>query len=385
MNSIAYGVGRIDYQVFDAPSHSLDVLRVAFRPERVVVDGRELSLRDDLACNGYTLRQLVSGDWMVSIRHDGATSVWLIGPDAHESHSCRDLQCSGDWKTVEDSSCQSGAVRVACTPARATWKFQGNQLRVIGNVDPLGGLADVFLDGVKQMTPIDCWTPSAAKHQQVLFYRSGLAQGTHHLTIAARGEHNVLSRGNAIYLDALLVSTAKAGANLAMGSGPLGAQRMIFGYPKRQPYVDSAGQEWLPATEFVVRSGHNTDSVAQAWWTEPSVTPVGGTEDTELYRYGVHGGEFWVNLTVGPGVYQVRLKFAETRPGRHLTTIRINGQERIQSLDVAASAGGRNTAYDVVYKDVRPRGGVIEVRFVGADGGEAMVQALELTAEPPIR
>ena len=28
-----------------------------------------------------------------------------------------------------------------------------------------------------------------------------------------------------------------------------------------------------------------------------------GTIDPELYRYGVHGREFWVNLTVGPGRY----------------------------------------------------------------------------------
>ena len=88
---------------------------------------------------------------------------------------------------------------------------------------------------------------------------------------------------------------------------------MIFGYTERQPYVDSAGHTWLPATEFVVRSGHNTDSISQAWWTEPAAATVAGSDDPELYRYGVHGREFWVNLTVGPGTYQVRLKFAETR------------------------------------------------------------------------
>ena len=30
---------------------------------------------------------------------------------------------------------------------------------------------------------------------------------------------------------------------------------------------------------------------------------IGGTKDEEIYRYGVHAHEFWVNLTVAPGHY----------------------------------------------------------------------------------
>ncbi len=56
-----------------------------------------------------------------------------------------------------------------------------------------------------------------------------------------------------------------------------------------------------------------TDSVAQSWWTTPAPLPVMATSDEELYRYGVHGKEFCVNVTVGPGTYYVRLKFAANR------------------------------------------------------------------------
>ena len=39
---------------------------------------------------------------------------------------------------------------------------------------------------------------------------------------------------------------------------------------------------------------------------------IGGTTDEEIYRYGVHAPEFWVNLTVAPGNYTVRLHWADT-------------------------------------------------------------------------
>jgi hypothetical protein len=92
-----------------------------------------------------------------------------------------------------------------------------------------------------------------------------------------------------------------------------------------------------------------------------------------------------VNLTVGPGNYHVRLKFAETQfngPGQRGITIYINGQEMTKELDVWATAGGMNKAVDLVYNDVHPQNGVVAIRFVGATVNgcqqEAMIQALEL-------
>ena len=42
---------------------------------------------------------------------------------------------------------------------------------------------------------------------------------------------------------------------------------MIFGYTGRQDYIDSKGNAWKPATEWVIRSGYGTDTVEKAWWT----------------------------------------------------------------------------------------------------------------------
>ena len=157
---------------------------------------------------------------------------------------------------------------------------------------------------------------------------------------------------------------------------------MIFGFTGREPYVDSAGNAWLPATEWVVRTGHHTDPVAQTWWTTPAAEPISGTPDPELYRYGVHAPRFWVNVTVGPGSYGVRLKFAERRapddPKRLPMRVEINAQEVVASLDVSARAGGPHKALDLYFDNIRPRNGIIEIRLTATDPGEAVLQAIEV-------
>ena len=95
--------------------------------------------------------------------------------------------------------------------------------------------------------------------------------------------------------------------------------------------------------------------------------------------------DFTVNVTVGPGIYHVRLKFAETQyagPGQRGITIYLNGEKVIEGLDVWATADGANRPVDLVYNDVHPQNGIIALRFVGAtlqrSKGEAMVQSIEV-------
>lgn len=61
------------------------------------------------------------------------------------------------------------------------------------------------------------------------------------------------------------------------------------------------------ATECVTRIGAGKDSVAECWWTNAATEILAGTSDPELYRNGVHGRDFRVNLTAGPGRYHIRL------------------------------------------------------------------------------
>ena len=383
VTSIVYGKGRIEYSTFDAPAHTVDVLRLAFHPQSVTADGEPLELRDQLDAGGYTLGKLPDGDYLLRIRHDGSTRIAVRGNDPQEVADDGDLQYQGAWNVASDHEDFGGNVHASgSSGAMAVHRFHGNQVRVIGRVDPSGGLADLYLDGLRQPVPIDCWTPSATRHQQVLYYRNGLSDGPHELKIVVRGESNPLSGGNDVYIDAVQWSAATAELRFGSGGGPRHAQRMIFGYPGRTPYVDSADNEWLPGTELVIRTGHHTDPVARCWWTQPAEGLILNTPDPELYRYGVHAPEFWVNVTVGPGTYRVRLKFAERRaeddPKRCPMTISVNGREVVQALDVAAEVNEPREALDLVFDAIRPQNGVIEIRFAGI-GGEAMLQALEVT------
>jgi len=73
-----------------------------------------------------------------------------------------------------------------------------------------------------------------------------------------------------------------------------------------------------------------------------------------------------VNLTVGPGKYFVRLKFAATRgidTAKNCFNICLNGHEVAHNLDVAATAGGPNKAVDLVFNHIAPENGVIDIRF----------------------
>lgn len=397
VNSVVYGKGRIVYSTFDAPENTVDVLRLAFRPVRVTANGKLLQLRSDLTRNGYQLRELSTGDCIISIRHDGRTNIMIKGDDSQKVVDDDGLTYKGDWSTSTHKNDLGGDVHISSSPGAAmTYSFVGNQVRLIGRVGPAGGLADVYVDDVKQLVGIDYWNPETI-HQQVLYYKNGLSNDRHEIKVVARGAGNLVSMGANIYIDGIQWSAATGDSGFGEGGGPTDTQRMIFGYTGRKDYVDSAGNRWRPGTEFVIRTGNNTDSVAQSWWTRRRGFLITGTPDPELYGYGVHGREFWVNVTVGPGVYYVRLKFAETRganasgytrkiePNLCAVTVYINGREVVTDLDIVATAnrlgkagGGFGEAVDLVFNNIYPRNGIIEIRFSNNYGGEAIVQAIEI-------
>lgn len=375
VKQVEYAKGRIAYVTFDAAPGGVDVLRLAFAPASVTAGGNPLATRADLAANGYTSKALSNGDFIVTLRHDGQTSIAIEGDDPQESIDDGALTYSGQWHAAD------GIRTTSLANAEASCTFTGNQVRVIGRATSGGGLADVYLDDIKQPAPIDCWIPCATRDRQVLYYRNGLAQGEHKLRIVARGAGNPVSTGANVYIDAVLFSDASGNAGYGEGGGPADTQRMIFGYSNRNDYVDAAGNAWSPATEFVVRSSANADVVAASWWTSPRRFSIGNTRDPELYRYGAHAREFWTNVTVAPGSYHVRLKFAETRnaePAARAVSILVNGAELVTDMDIAATAGGLNTAVDLVFNGIQPQNGVIEVRLKNAYQGEAILQALEV-------
>ena len=390
VTAVQYGAGVIRYTTFAAPVESVDVMRLAFCPASVLADGAPLAQRGLLDANGYTVQDLGQGDCLVTVRHDGCRAVELRGADPQQWIPAHAAIRSAHW-TEAAASGQDGFAGLTASQEGASlaWEFAGNRVALIGRVEPRGGLADVCLDGERLATRLDFWNP-APRSGQTLFARGGLGPGRHRLEIVAHGRGNPLSGGADLHVDGLLVSAAEAAADWGAGGGPTGPQRMIFGYTGRQDYLDSRGHSWRPASEFVVRTGYGTDSMERALWTKRRCLYIGNTADPELYRYGIHGQEFWVNLTVGHGTYYVRMLFAATplhwflEPDpeggfrRYVMDVSVNGEPVLAAFDVAAHAGGRFLAHDEVVREVAPRNGIIELRFRGQGGREAVLQALEI-------
>lgn len=385
VQSVIYGKEWLFYATFAAPGRSVDVLRLAFRPKKVMVDNnRELEHRSDLEANGYCIKELSGGDCLVSIRHDGCTNVTVSGDDPQKVVDDGQLSYDGTWRTDGAKVFFNNTIHVGSVPgATVTARFEGNQVRLIGSAMPDGGFADVYLDDVKQLVGIDCWSPQP-RHEQVLSYRNGLTNGPHTLKVVVRGAKNPLSEGTSIYVDAVQWSAATVEASkltFGEGGGPTDAQRWVFGYPERKDSIDARGNAWRPATEVVTRSRDGGDSVADSWWTQRRRLSIANTDTPELYRYGIHAHDFWATFTVGPGTYYARLKFAETRmidPKLRTVTIQVNGREAVTAMDIAATAGGMGRAVDIVLRDIQPLNGVIDLRFIGPKGGEAIVQAIEV-------
>ncbi len=381
--NVRYGKGQVAYRTWDALAPSEDVLRLAFLPKSVSADGKPLPQRNNLAENGYTLRPLSNGDCIVAIRHDGCGNMLVEGDDPQEMAEDDRLQYTGTWTTEESPDASGGKLHVAeAAGASASFPFMGNQVRLVGRADPHGGKADVYLDGVKQLCGIDFWCPQA-RHQQILCYKNGLAQGKHILKVVALGAKNPRADGKRVYIDAVQWSAAQGDAGFGEGGGSADAQRVIFGYVGRKDYVDSKGRSWRPALEFVMRLQQSADLVPISFWTEPRLNVAANADDPELYRYGVHGHDFTAYFTVNPqSTYYARIKlcqpFAPSAPGAFATTIDIQGKTAASDVDIAATAGGLGKAVDLVFNDIRPMHGVIAVRFWNRCNGQAMVQAIEV-------
>ncbi len=339
--------------------------------------------------NGYSVTPLSNGDCIVTIRHDGRPRIVVEGPDPQQVADDSSFALTGAWSTVADPAAHEGSFRTASEAgATLTFNFNGNRVSLMGGVGPDGGWADAFVDGARQPTLVECWNPSV-RHCQSLFVKKGLTNGPHELKIVVRGEKNPLARGAQVRVDSAQYSAATGDAGFGSGGGPREPQRLIFGCTARHDYVDSKGNAWRPGTEFVTRLGFGADTVARCWWQRRRSMYIGGAKDEEIYRYGVHAPEFWVNLTAAPGEYVVRLHWADTpetpwveREGKwdpvsRPTTVAINGRTVIENLNVRKEAGTFK-AYIREFPGLHPENGIIELRFKSTPGHEAMIQAIEL-------
>jgi len=73
VTSVTYQAKSIEYRAFD--SDSIETLRTAFKPSSVMADGHALSASANTEQDGYTIRALDGGDFVVMVHHTHAHSI----------------------------------------------------------------------------------------------------------------------------------------------------------------------------------------------------------------------------------------------------------------------------------------------------------------------
>ncbi len=149
-------------------------------------------------------------------------------------------------------------------------------------------------------------------------------------------------------------ATAKAVSGLPLGAATLAPQGDIIRIRcglERTGYIDRLGNTW--SGDMFFQGGSALDSADR---------PIQGTRDTQLYRTRREGA-FRYDIPLKPGVYEMRLHFAETVYGddnpagggetSRVFTVKINGKEMMSNFDVVAD-GGASTADIKVFKDISP-------------------------------
>ncbi|HMC71715.1 MAG TPA: hypothetical protein VKJ07_21335, partial [Mycobacteriales bacterium] len=124
------------------------------------------------------------------------------------SHVANQSYTGSDFKNTESFSNTAGD--------SLTIPFTGTAIRWIGSKTNNHGYADVYLDGVKQITVDD----SGSQSQAVVYSASGLTDGAHTLKIVVDGSHASGSTDNFVSIDAIDLPPAGAASGPTYPSVP---------------------------------------------------------------------------------------------------------------------------------------------------------------------
>jgi hypothetical protein len=175
--------------------------------------------------------------------------------------------------------------------------------------------------------------------------------------------------------NAMTVPAAQLLSELVVGL-PVGEEVHILAGSARK-YVDHAGKLWSPDAYFA--GGAAVASSVQHIWR---------TQDAVVYRAS-RQGDFAYNIPLKPGIYELRLHFAENYygpessggggEGSRTMTVSANGQVMLHDFDVLADAGGERTADVKVFPNISPASdGQLHLTFASGHSGSAMISAIEI-------
>ena len=77
VQKVTYGKRSVEYRTFDKVG--TEVLRLSFKPTRLMVGGGLLTARSDLREEGYTVRVMAGGDFEVRVRRVKSNDISISG------------------------------------------------------------------------------------------------------------------------------------------------------------------------------------------------------------------------------------------------------------------------------------------------------------------
>jgi hypothetical protein len=144
--------------------------------------------------------------------------------------------------------------------------------------------------------------------------------------------------------------------------------------PKQVAFaVNAGGNAYMgsDAVLYAADSGFVSGNVAT------TSAPIANTVDAPLYQSERWGASTYSIPNLPSGTYEIKFRFAEsywTRAGARKFDVVAEGQTLISQLDIYASAGGMNKAYDVT-KKVNVTDGTLNISFTNATADQPKICA----------
>lgn len=150
----------------------------------------------------------------------------------------------------------------------------------------------------------------------------------------------------------------------------------------KTPYTDRTGNVWSEDKYF--KGGKSLSTKIEIAGASPTLN------DQPLYQSGREGKDFTYSIPAKPGLYAIRLKFAEPKYQwiyQRPFNVSVNGHQKLHDFDICQDARGYRKAHERVFRYIVPNAeGNIVLRFTGGqdpvqETDNAMVQAIEIIPE----
>jgi hypothetical protein len=235
--------------------------------------------------------------------------------------------------------------------------------------------------GVKPPVAFPAQVESRWSRQTTFRIVLGLGAGIGLILLTLAGKEALTSRKGAASaaiapagLPELAANTPAPGLNReAPGEGEI---RILAGSNIAR-YQDHAGKIWSGDRYFTGGTPYRSEQKL-----------IYRTLDSEIYRVS-RQGDFTYDIPLKPGVYELRLHFAETFFGpeelvgggetSRLMHVMANGKLLLWMYDIYANAGGARTADIRVFKDITPaEDGFLHLKFSSRPNAKALLNAIEI-------